>query len=202
MISLYTQAYTVTLRHFNYTHCRIRFGVLTLDEVNSSMVDRSSTCRAAAIWDRRRSSFRSFCRSPVKWASSTISVPKWLKALTNSVKLLTPSSRPRLRDTFIKCKNKNVSGLNILVAIYCYYIPNNLRNAYWLSIRFLPYPKLLQWFVWFLIPVYYSYIATYTYNNCIHIVGIKYILFLKKNVFICIRYSIKMKWLLSTILPT
>jgi len=73
--------------------------VLTLDEVSSSMVDRSSTCRAAAIWDRRRSSFRSFCRSPVRCASSTISVPKWLNALTNSVKLLTPSKRPRLWDT-------------------------------------------------------------------------------------------------------
>lgn len=79
--------------------------VITLDEVSSSMVDRSSTCRAAAIWDRRRSSFRSFCRSPVRCASSTISVPKWLKALTNSVKLLTPSNRPRLWDTW-----KNVGG--------------------------------------------------------------------------------------------
>lgn len=73
---------------------------LTLDEVSNSIVDRSSTCRAAAIWDRRRSSFRSFCRSPVRCASSTISVPKWLNALTNSVKLLTPSKRPRLCDTY------------------------------------------------------------------------------------------------------
>lgn len=105
IISLNMHAYTIAILHFNY-HRRKRFDVLTLDEVNSSMVDRSSTCRAAAIWDRRRSSFRSFCRSPVKWASSTISVPKWLKALTNSVKLLTPSKRPRLRDTYIKCKKK------------------------------------------------------------------------------------------------
>lgn len=33
-----------------------------------------------------------FCRSPVKWANSTISFPNWLNICTNSWKLLTFSS--------------------------------------------------------------------------------------------------------------
>lgn len=39
------------------------------------------------------------CLSPVRWASSTISAPNWLKAFTNSVKLETLSRRPRLMAT-------------------------------------------------------------------------------------------------------
>lgn len=130
IIALYNKAYDIIVYvrlHGTTSALQLRivvyqwFGVLTLDEVNSSMVDRSSTCLAAAIWDLRRSSFRSFCRSPVKWASSTISVPKWLKALTNSVKLLTPSNRPKLRDTYIyrkKMSRLRYSRCNILLLYY------------------------------------------------------------------------------------
>ena len=56
--------------------------------------------RAALIWARRLSSFKSFWRSPVTWAKSTISLPNWLKALTNSVKLFTPSRRVSVFDTY------------------------------------------------------------------------------------------------------
>ena len=64
----------------------------TLAEVRSIMVERSRTRRAAPIWALRRSSFKSTCLSAVTWASSTISVPNWQKALTNSVKFVTDSS--------------------------------------------------------------------------------------------------------------
>jgi hypothetical protein len=73
-------------------------------EVSSIIVDLSRTCRAAAIWALRRSSFRSFCLSPVRWASSTISAPNWLNAFTNSVKLFTDSNRSRLWET---CRKRN-----------------------------------------------------------------------------------------------
>ena len=43
-----------------------------------------------------------FCLSPVKWASSTISVPNCENALTNSVKFATFSNRFRLIDTYYR----------------------------------------------------------------------------------------------------
>lgn len=78
---------------------KIHLPHLTLDEVSNSIVERSRTNLAAAICARLLSFFMSFCLLPVRCASSTISVPNWLKALTNSVKLVTPSSLPRLLTT-------------------------------------------------------------------------------------------------------
>lgn len=74
--------------------------VFTLLDVSNIIVDLSSTCLAAAICALLLSSLRSFCLSPVRCASSTISAPNWLKAFTNSVKLFTDSKRSRLWDTY------------------------------------------------------------------------------------------------------
>ena len=87
----------------------------TFEEVSSIMVDLSSTCLAAAICARLRSSFRSPWRSPVRCASSTISAPNCEKALTNSVKLLTPSSRPKERAT---CQQLRMQQLSYLLLLY------------------------------------------------------------------------------------
>lgn len=84
---------------------------LTLEAVSSISVDRSRMVRAALIWARRRSSFRSFCRSPVTCARSTISLPNWLNAFTNSVKLLTPSSLVNVLDTCPETKERNKRAL-------------------------------------------------------------------------------------------
>lgn len=40
-----------------------------------------------------------FCRSPVRWANSTISFPNWLKICTNSWKLLTISRWSKVTRT-------------------------------------------------------------------------------------------------------
>lgn len=79
---------------------KIEIRLLTLEAVRSMSVDRSRMVRAALICARRRSSLRSFCLSPVTRAKSTISLPNWLNAFTNSVKLLTPSSRVSVFDTY------------------------------------------------------------------------------------------------------
>lgn len=77
----------------------------TLAAVSNIKVERSRTCRAAPICALLLSSLRSAWRSPVSWASSTISDPNWLNAFTNSVKFVTLSSLVNVFTTWnSKCE--------------------------------------------------------------------------------------------------
>lgn len=90
----------------------------TFVDVSNIIVERSNTCRAAAIWARRRSSFKSFCLFPVTWANSTISAPNIEKAFTNSEKFATDSNLLKVLETFFSKKNKLNNRLLIIPLQY------------------------------------------------------------------------------------
>lgn len=71
-----------------------------------------------------------FCRSPVRWANSTISLPNWLKIWTNSWKVLTLSRWSRVTRTCEEWKDHGnmVNGLNLFLIIHYVYIPGVTRQ--------------------------------------------------------------------------
>lgn len=122
-----------------FRHCRALSlsGCLksVLFEVNSSIVNRSSIVRATAICPRRFSLFKSFCRSPERWAKSTISPPNSVKVFTKSVKFVVFSNFTNEYAIYNKMKMKKKKKILIVILTFHYFEVEKIWN--FLCLEFL-----------------------------------------------------------------
>lgn len=91
-----------------------------------------------------------FCLSPVRWASSTISFPNCEKQLTKSVNVVTEYSSFRVLDTYSKELKTNLEIIHIgTVTITTLKIFKSIKSLIWLIVECALVPWSLVSWHWF-----------------------------------------------------